>query len=54
MRSDLKAVGGVRAIETDLDEQTCLFELDATVDVKKLLDSLAQKNNKLADWERRD
>ncbi|MCH2182396.1 MAG: hypothetical protein MK108_10360 [Mariniblastus sp.] len=54
MRSDLKAMAGVRGIETDLDEQTCLFELDASIDVKTMLNSLAEKNNKLADWEQVD
>ena len=51
MRSDLKAVKTVSGIETNLDEQTCTFKIDASVDVKKLLNSLAKKNNKISEWD---
>ena len=50
MRSDLKAVDGVRNIETDLDELNCSFEIDSGVDAEELVNRLAEKNNKLADW----
>ncbi len=50
MRSDLKAVEGVTEVETDLDEQTCCFKIDDSVDVKELVDGLAQKNNKMSQW----
>ena len=50
MRSDLKAVDGISNIETDLDELTCSFKIDSSVDVKELVNRLAEKNNKLAEW----
>ena len=50
MRSDLKAVAGISSIETDLDEKTCSFNVEETIDVSKLLDDLADKNNKISDW----
>jgi len=50
VRNDLKAVASVSAIQTDLDEQTCTFKLDASVDAEKLLTTLAEKNSKLLQW----
>ena len=50
MRSDLQAVDGVTHIETDLDEQTCSFKLDESTDVEELLNSLAEKNDKMSEW----
>jgi len=50
VRGDLKAVGGITNIETDLDELTCSFDVDSSVDVEELIDRLAEKNNKLSDW----
>ena len=50
MRSDLKAVQGTSNIKTDLDEKTCSFEVANDVDVEELLDSLADKNNKMFEW----
>ena len=49
MRSDLKAAG-VTKIETDLDELTCRFEVDASLDVSKFLNGLAESNSKMAEW----
>jgi len=49
VRSDLKSAG-VTNVETDLDEMTCSFDLDSTVDVSEFLNSLAKDNNKLAEW----
>ena len=37
VRNDLKATEGVTSIETDLDEQTCSFRVDASVDVRESL-----------------
>ncbi|MDG1809840.1 MAG: hypothetical protein P8J91_15610 [Pirellulaceae bacterium] len=50
MSSDLKAVRGITNIETNLDEQTCSFEIAAGVDVGELINGLMQKNNKLSAW----
>ena len=50
MKNDLKAVAGVSAIETDLDEQTCTFKLDASVDAEELLNDLATQNSKMLQW----
>jgi copper chaperone CopZ len=50
VRSDLKAVEGISEVETDLDEQTCCFKVARSVNVKTLLDGLAEKNNKISDW----
>lgn len=50
MRSDLKAVQGVTEIETDLDTMTCSFVIDGSIDAEKLLNSLAESNNKISDW----
>ena len=50
MRGDLKAVGGITNIETDLDESTCSFQVDSSVDVEELINRLAEKNNKLSEW----
>ena len=50
MRSDLKAISSITGIETNLDEQTCSFKIDPTVDVKTMLDSLAKNNGKISDW----
>ena len=49
MRSDLTSAGASN-VETDLDDKTCLFEVDKGMDVTKLLDELASKNNKIQDW----
>jgi len=50
VRNDLKAVEGVSNIKTDLDEMTCDFEIDKSVDVSELLDGLASKNSKMLEW----
>ncbi|WP_148619086.1 hypothetical protein [Mariniblastus fucicola] len=49
MRSDLKAEG-IAKIETDLDENTCVFEIAADADPKAMLDRLAESNSKIKDW----
>jgi hypothetical protein len=54
VRSDLKTVEGLSNIMTDLDDQTCSFEIDAAADVEATLNGLAEKNNKLKDWTRQD
>ena len=50
MRSDLKAVAGITNIQTNLDNQTCSFEIEGEVNVSELIDSLAKNNNKILDW----
>ena len=50
VRSDLKAISSITGIETNLDEQTCSFKIDPTVDVQTMLDSLAKNNGKISDW----
>jgi len=50
VRNDLKAVQSVSNIQTNLDQKTCTFQLDASVDVGKLLNAMAEKNNKILEW----
>ena len=50
MRSDLKAITGITNIQTDLDNQTCSFEVSGEVDVSELIEGLAKKNNKISGW----
>lgn len=50
MRSDLKAVDGIANIVTNLDDQTCSFEIDTVADVDELIDELARENSKMVDW----
>ena len=54
MRSDLKDVNGITDIETDLDAQTCSFKIEGSADVERLLNQLAEKNNKMSEWELTD
>ena len=51
MRSDLKAIEGITDIVTDVDEKTCQFKIDGKTDVQAMLDELAEKNDKVKDWE---
>jgi hypothetical protein len=48
----LSALEGVSEVQTDVEEMTCRFVYDRTriESLSRVLDELAAKNDKLADW----
>lgn len=52
MRSDLGTIEGLSGISVDVDQQTCQFRAPASLDVEQMLETLAEGNNKFADWNR--
>lgn len=54
MRSELAACPGILLIKTDVEEMTCEFQIAKSKykDLESLLNELAEKNDKFANWSR--